>query len=535
MSKKRQALELAFLRKYPDESRDKAERFRNRVYQSPHLIFHICEWTARLMGRNDLLDSLVLKIPGLSLFFKFLLGNMSLVANSPLSTQPQSSQVFSSPEYDFTGEVFDLIVIGSGPGGAIAALRAAENGKKVLILEAGSSYVPSSIQHHSLDQTELQFKNSGLSFIYGLTPVIYAEGRTLGGGSEVNSGLYHRLEGQHRVDVLKSLEVSDSEWTDLELLVESELSVQTNPKSIEPNHGLILGARQSNLITREIPRWRIYEPEEQHQGMQQTYLKKALDKGVSFKTGEKVIRLNRTDYLEVFSAKDHLSIKKYRSRELVLSCGTIETPSLLNSSGFLDRNLPLNFHPMIRAVASQDMSINEGDLFPSWQAWTKDLKYKYGYSVSTYPYLSATLKSFGELEEFSVESLSTMAAYFASFALEDSRARLTRFRNRLVPNIVWGKKDRESIDHVSETLRQVLERGKASRVWPQVGRSAVTTVHLFGSLPIHGCSLIDNRGRLLREPRIRISDGSLFPRAPWGNPQGPIMVMCELMSKRNNG
>jgi hypothetical protein len=533
MKYKANETERAFLRKYPQEPEFKARIFSNRISSSPRPVSIISGIVATIVGRKRFIDSLFPKIPGANLFYRFLVGNMALIALSPTSLPPQKSYQFDSNKDDFTKEIFDLIVVGSGPGGAIAALRSAEIGKKVLVIEAGYSYEAGSVEHHSLSQTEYQFKDSGLSFIYGTKPVIYAEGRTLGGGSEVNSGLYHRLEGFHRDNILKTFGVSESEWSEIELLVEAELSVQTSPIPFEPNHGLILGARHMGLIAREIPRWRTYEPEEKHQSMQSTYLIKALHKGVKFQTGERVFGISNEERIEVISRTSDGLIKKYKSKEVVLACGAIQTPSLLNSSGILKCNFPLNFHPMLRAVASQDVSINHGDLFPSWQAWTQDLKFKYGYSVSTYPYLAATLKSMGETRDFSKEELSTMAAYFGSFAIEDSKVNLLRLRNRLIPVVFWGRKDQHSIHHVSESLKQILRRGNAKEIWPISGSSAITTVHLFGSLPISRFNGIDNRGRLITDKRIRISDSSLMPQAPWGNPQGPIMVMCELLSRKN--
>ena len=53
--------------------------------------------------------------------------------------------------------------------------------------------MPGTIEHHSLDQTTKQFKKQGLNFCYGNIPMLFTEGETYGGGSEVNSGLYFKL------------------------------------------------------------------------------------------------------------------------------------------------------------------------------------------------------------------------------------------------------------------------------------------------------------------------------------------------------
>ena len=111
----------------------------------------------------------------------------------------ESRSISSKKEQDkkednnLQNKVYDIAVIGSGPGGAIAALRSIEAGKSVVLIESGSFYPPGTIEHHSLNQTNNQFKDQGMSFCYGNIPILFAEGSTYGGGSEVNSGLYLSL------------------------------------------------------------------------------------------------------------------------------------------------------------------------------------------------------------------------------------------------------------------------------------------------------------------------------------------------------
>jgi hypothetical protein len=336
----------------------------------------------------------------------------------------------------------------------------------------------------------------------------------------------------HRTKILNSVGATEEEWVRLEELVERELSVQKAPISIEPELGLIAGAKRMGLVYEEIPRWRTYEPTEQHQGMQETYLNKAQQIGVQVLTCAPVRKiLPKTDHIEI-QINGTNSNRQIKTREVVVAAGTIETPMLLNRSRISKRRFELNFHPMIRFVSAQSSDINDGDLFPSWQAWTSDYEAKYGYSVSTYPYLAATLTSLGQRGNLDVNDYKRMAAYFASFALHDSHAYLRRFGKKLIPTIGWGTRDKEKIKHVSSQLAELLKEGEAVEIWPKQGISPITTVHLFGSIPLGRSPLVDDCGRLKKEPRIRISDGSLMPHAPWGNPQGPIMVLCELMSER---
>lgn len=511
-------------------SPERIENFSSRMQSAPTILSIFSTPAALILGRFSGVDSFILRIPFINLFAKFLVGNAMLIMAAEEKTAATESEEFSSSNIE--NEIFDVIVIGSGPGGAIAALREAENGKKVLVLEAGKSYSAGSIEHHSLTQTVNQFANSGLSFVWGIKPVLYAEGRTFGGGSEVNSGLYHRLEGKHRKKILNTVNVSDSEWEKLERLLEQEISVQASPVEQIPDHGLVKGAMLNDLVTKEIPRWRKYSPIEEHQSMQVTYLLKARKLGVDFVTGAKVMKIQPlTDVVRIHVQQNGRKLE-FSSKEVVLSAGTVETPKILNKSRLVKTSFPLNFHPMLRAVGMQSSVINDGDLFPSWQAWTNNLEYKYGYSVSTFPYLAATLSSLGETKRHSQEELSKMAAYFSSFAIQDSKAKLLRIGSRLIPVVIWGKNDKHSMRHSTSQLLKLLKAGDAVEVWPKKGTSPVTTVHLFGSIPFGISDQIDEFGQLKSDKRIRISDGSLMPHAPWGNPQGAIMVLCELMSKK---
>jgi hypothetical protein len=507
----------------------KGALFSERIHQAPIPLISVSMLLGLFLGRSRIVDMICSRMPMVKLFVRFLCGNAQLILKSPEHAPvTPSRQDFLSTETPF-----DLIVIGSGPGGSIAALRGAETGKRVLVIEAGEAYPPSSIEHHSLFQTVKQFRNGGLNFIWGTKPILFAEGMTLGGGSEVNSGLYHRLEGHRRTEILSTVGSSEEEWSELEKLVEKAISVQLSPEGTRPDHGLVLGAFREGLICKESPRWRKHEPFEEHQGMQVTYLQQAKKNGAKVLVNSQVNRLTpKKDCIEV-EIRDTSGIKRiFKSEEVVLAAGTLETPRILHRSKLSSKSFPLNLHPMLRAVAAQDKVINDGDLFPSWQAWDTNHMYKFGYSVSTYPYLSATLRSLGEDRDFNDNELSHMAAYFSSFALSDSKAKLKRFGTTLIPAISFGKTDNESMKESSKQLIDLLRAGEATEFWPKKGISPVTTVHLFGSLPVGRSPLINDKGRLIKEPRIRISDGSLMPQAPWGNPQGAIMVLCELMAKR---
>jgi choline dehydrogenase-like flavoprotein len=87
---------------------------------------------------------------------------------------------------------YDVVVIGSGPGGAVTARECARRGLKVLVLEEGERVEPGAVQPYSVTQMQRMYRDNGLTVALGRPSIAYAEARCVGGGSEVNAGLYHR-------------------------------------------------------------------------------------------------------------------------------------------------------------------------------------------------------------------------------------------------------------------------------------------------------------------------------------------------------
>src|ERR1700722_17024316 len=84
------------------------------------------------------------------------------------------------------------VVIGSGPGGAVTAYHLAKAGRSVTVLEDGAYLALDSAPSFSRAEMEQKYRNGGLTLAFGRARVQYVEGRVVGGGSEINSGLNHR-------------------------------------------------------------------------------------------------------------------------------------------------------------------------------------------------------------------------------------------------------------------------------------------------------------------------------------------------------
>ncbi len=86
----------------------------------------------------------------------------------------------------------EVLVIGSGAGGATTAAVLAEAGFDVLVVEEGEWVEQGSVVPFSLEQMDRQYRSGGVTVALGLPSIAYTEGRCAGGGTEINSGLYRR-------------------------------------------------------------------------------------------------------------------------------------------------------------------------------------------------------------------------------------------------------------------------------------------------------------------------------------------------------
>src|SRR3954469_19839311 len=93
-------------------------------------------------------------------------------------------------------ERVEVLVIGSGAGGATTALTLAERGRKVLLVEEGARLPASAYGGRSEEAMQRLYRRRGMTPIMGRVPIGYVEGCCVGGSTEINSGFWHRTPAE---------------------------------------------------------------------------------------------------------------------------------------------------------------------------------------------------------------------------------------------------------------------------------------------------------------------------------------------------
>jgi choline dehydrogenase-like flavoprotein len=108
--------------------------------------------------------------------------------SAALHPKCKSADVNQSAQYSA-----DVIVVGTGAGGAIAGTQLAKKGNRVLFLEAGGAFTAKDFQKKSLIwATRNLYAGSGLQISLGTPPILIPQGQCVGGSTVLNSGICFR-------------------------------------------------------------------------------------------------------------------------------------------------------------------------------------------------------------------------------------------------------------------------------------------------------------------------------------------------------
>ncbi len=459
------------------------------------------------------------------------------------------------------------LVIGSGPGGAVTAALLAEGGRDVLILEEGRCLPLESCPPFSLEELRQKYRYGGLNPAFCKPKIAFVEGCCAGGGSEINSALYHRTP-EEILDLWRSrYEIRDFGPEAMEphfRYCEEALSVCLTPgQTPVASRKLMEGASALGWRALEVPRWFRYDgrmdcdgcPLGTRQSMTKTFLPRALSAGARLLAETRALLLDRQHgkwRVTVARSGETMTV----TADAVFVCGgAVQTPALLRRSG-ITRNIgnTLALHPTVKVTAVFPEEVNHESLgVPVHQVKEFAPRMSFGCSISSLPYLMLGSVDYPDRRDFIRAEWRRMAIYYAMIsgpAAGTVRDAGTGARRDALVRYGLSSADLRDLSLGLRRLAKLLFAAGAVELYPSLSglpplrdeddlslvpselpanRTSLMTIHLFSSCPMgenRGLCAADSYGRVPEAPHLFIHDASLLPTAPGVNPQGSIMALA---------
>jgi choline dehydrogenase-like flavoprotein len=104
----------------------------------------------------------------------------------------------------------DVVVVGTGAGGAPVARRLSEAGYDVLMLEEGALHRTETFTTDVITQSLRLYRDAGTTMISGRPPILFTEGRCVGGSTVINGGMSWRTPDRVLEHWSRDLKLEDS-------------------------------------------------------------------------------------------------------------------------------------------------------------------------------------------------------------------------------------------------------------------------------------------------------------------------------------
>jgi len=459
----------------------------------------------------------------------------------------------------------DVLVVGSGPGGSITAALLAEHGRDVMLLEEGQHWPLESCKPFSIAELEQKYRCGGLNPALGKSAVALVEARCVGGGSEINSGLYHRTPDEILDHWRREFDLRNASPSDLEphfAACEESLSVGLTP-GLTPlaSRKLEIGARHLNWRAVEVPRWFRFNgaagpdgcPTGTRQSMTKTFVPRALAAGCRLVTGTRVEWVQRASGGWRAYIRDSAGTRTIEANAVFLCAGAIQTPAILRRSGFTERiGDSLAMHPTVKVLARFDEEVNHAHLgVPVHQVKEFSPRISLGCSISSPPYLALAMADHPDHQAEIRLGWRQMAIYYAMIA-GPATGRVRPIAGMDDPLIRYdlGQQQWHDLAVGLRRLCELLLAAGARELYPSVAgvpriccerdlihipamlpprRTSLMTIHLFSSCPmgenLRRCAT-NSFGQVFGAPNLFVNDASLISAAPGVNPQGTVMAFA---------
>jgi choline dehydrogenase-like flavoprotein len=458
----------------------------------------------------------------------------------------------------------EMLVVGSGAGGALTAARLAEAGRAVTVVEEGAWVDPDAHEPFSLDEMVSKYRHRGAQAALGNPTIAFAEGCCVGGSTEINSGLFHRLPDQLARAWQRAYNIGDFSPEVLARYaeqIESELGVSTAVGAPPPTSAALeRGATKLGWDNQEFARVFRYGSDGRgtKQTMTRTMVPRALRAGARVIPDCRVLTLLRRRDGRVLGARclrrhpdGGREVVEIRAEHVMVCAGSIQTPALLQRSG-LRRGIGagLKMHPHIKIAARFPYPMDHADV--AMHRVTQFAPHlEIGGSASRRGHVAMALAEATHHIDEPLADWENIAVYYATTPTE-GRGRVLAVPGLRAPLVTYRltEADMSRLARGLVHLGEVLFAAGAIELYPSVAGAGiaqsldgmagwwdrVTRSHT-NLMAVHLTSTVrmgddrertgtDSFGRVWGHSNLYVNDASLLPDAPGVNPQAAVMTIA---------
>lgn len=462
-------------------------------------------------------------------------------------------------------EQCDVVVVGSGAGGATAARVLAEAGLDVIVLEEGALWDASTYTTDPLEALARMYRDGGLTVLEGRPAIPLPLGRCVGGTTVINSGtcpttppdVLARWRADHGISWAPELESEfDAIERDLAVTQLAQSAWGANAAPCRRGADALAAAnrpvrRNAGAVVRcgTCPTGCAIDAK---QAMHVSELPRAVAAGARIRAGVRVEHI-ATRGGRAVGVDAHVGGNPYRvhSRAVVLAGGAVGTPELLLGHG-IGRGVGENLHvqPACWVGARFDEDVRGWD--GVMQSWHVDEWRRRGVfleaTFTPLPFGAHWLPGVGGAFKDRVADLAKLAVVGVHLADESSgRVRLRGGSARLGYRLTAA--DAERLGFGIARAADILFAAGAREVYPQVAgvesigpgeqrlfeqgvkpsRLRLEAFHPMGTAAMG--TVTDEAGELRALPGAYVADGSLLPTALGVNPMITIIAMARRVSR----
>ena len=485
----------------------------------------------------------------------------------------------------------DVVVIGSGAGGGVAAATFARAGKRVVVLEAGPAYFVQDVDQREASFARL-YLEEGAAASKDLGVVILA-GATLGGGTTINWCTSLRLPERIALEweSESSLAGLHTELAPHFSALEAELALAPAAHHNPNNAAILEGCRALGIHHQAQPRNAPADCGEgcgycgfgcayaKKRSTARVHLPHVIAAGGAIYAGARATNVlfdkqNARGVAAVQTAADGSNARFTVSGALVVcAAGALRTPGLLARSGVRNPSLGrrLFLHPVAGCLAEFDRPI-EAYLGPMQSAYSDAYNYRvgnYGAKIEaapTHPGLAALALPWQSRRQHAsgMEAGRNAATLIAltrdrdpgSIELDDEATIHYSVSPFDGENLLAGLTGLFDVAFAAGARRVMslhnrpleIERGawnsnrratlakRAAEIGIASNRQPLFSAHQMGTAALGSDprrSVTDGRGRIWGYENLVVADASLFPQASGVNPMLTVMAMARRVAALN--